>query len=176
MTNPGYMDSVLDGNDLYTQNCQRCIWAYELLRRGYSVEAKSWNPGDDQKGFGKSSPNYANSFANVSTVPLDFSHVIGTPWRPALANDINRYILQNFPEGSRGALVMWRRSPAGHVVNWEISNGKVQIYDGQPGEKSSISSLKAHGGVMFAADRMDDKEINLNLINDYVERTKVLHL
>lgn len=37
-SNPNYDPNVSD-DDPYHTNCQRCVWAYEMRRRGYDVEA-----------------------------------------------------------------------------------------------------------------------------------------
>jgi len=162
--NPHFLESVQNKDKQYTHNCQRCIWAVELMRRGYDVEAMP-RTADGTYAYMESS--YAHSFSNVGDPPLKFGHAIGSVWYKPKAADVKAEILQH-PEGSRGALVM-HSFKNGHVCNWEIVKGKVVIYDGQIGQKHSLTDLMKRGYTSFSVARMDNVKIT-DLAKDFVKR------
>lgn len=149
----------------WTHNCQRCAWAVEARMRGYDVEAMPRTLDDD---YAKSDETLPKSFVNVSTTPVQLESC-GPFWRDHSATDVKDAILTNNPEGARGMLVGNRTSGGGHVVNWQIKNGKVVLYDGQTGQKTSVSHLKKTGIAWFRWGRMDDKQFS-PLIADYVKQ------
>jgi len=57
----------------------------------------------------------------------------------------------------------------GHVCNWEIVKGKVVIYDGQIGQKHSLTDLMKRGYTSFSVARMDNVKIT-DLAKDFVKR------
>lgn len=162
--NPHFLESVQNKDKLYTHNCQRCIWAVELMRRGYDVEAMPRTPDDTYAMMDSSKPH---SYSNVGDPPLQFGHSIGSVWYKPKATDVKTEIMQ-YPEGARGALVM-RSLKSGHVCNWEIVKGKVVIYDGQIGQKHTLTDLIKRGYYSFAVARMDNVGIT-DLAKDFVKR------
>lgn len=170
--NPGIYAALLDperdtrGSWAWsmTHNCQRCVWAVEGLARGYNVKALPRTLDDD---YAKPNKNIPKSFLNVSTTPVEL-HTVGFPWVTPGAREIQSDIISNNPEGARGMLVLYRAN-SGHVINWEIRNGKVKFYDGQIGQETNITALKKGGAQAFAWGRMDDKEF-APLMRDFVER------
>ena len=164
LANPNYQQSRQNGDGLYTRNCQRCIWAVELLRRGYDVVAMPRTPDNTYASADGSNPN---SFVNVGDPPLQFSRTIGNIWYKPKATDIKNEILKH-PDGARGVLSMLKYG-SGHVCNWEIVNGRVVIYDGQIGRKHYLSDLIKRGYYQFAVARMDNVGVT-KLVQDFVKR------
>lgn len=162
--NPHFMESAQNKDGLYTHNCQRCIWAVELMRRGYDVEAM---PRTSDNDYAKIDSSLAHSFTNVGDPPLQFSKAIGNGWYKPKAADVKAEILKH-PDGSRGALVM-QSFKSGHVCNWEIVKGKVVIYDGQVGQKHTLTDLLKRGYVSFKVARMDNVGLT-DLTKDFVKR------
>ena len=165
-TNPHYAQSFKSKDGLYHKNCQRCVWAAELRRRGYDVEAKPriLNGPDQAVKF---DPSVPGSFVNGAKGGLDFSgHSAGSIWWKPKASEITSMIKNDFPDGSRGMLVM--TGPGrGHVCNWEIKNGKLTIYDGQTHAKHSATELIKRGFSKFEAARMDNVELT-DLVKNFV--------
>ena len=164
--NPHFTQSVQNRDGLYYKNCQRCVWATELRRRGYDVEAKPriMNGSDDAP---KMDPSVPGSFVNGAKGGLDFNgHSAGSYfWKPK-ATDVTGMIKNDFPSDSRGALVM--TGPGrGHVLNWELKNGKLTIYDGQTHAKRSVTELIKRGFTKFEAARMDNVELT-DLVKNFV--------
>lgn len=164
LANPHFAESVAAKDKLYTHNCQRCIWAVELMRRGYDVEALPRTADDD---YAKADSSLPHSYTNVGDPPLKFGQTVGSLfWKPK-ASEIKDEILRH-PEGSRGVLRM-HSFGNGHVCNWEIKKGKVIIYDGQTGTTHSASELLKRGYSAFAVARMDNVKIT-DLAKDFVKR------
>ena len=109
----------------YSENCQRCVVAYELNRRGYRVEASETGPNDIYPVAG----NWMRAFKNAKET------LVG-----ARTNDkVNKNILSNMKEwgnGSRAIVeVVYPGGRTGHVFNVEYTGGKLRYYDAQTGDK-----------------------------------------
>lgn len=186
--NPHYMESVnnqLNGHaeDVrYTHNCQRCVWAVEMRARGYDVEAMPRTADDD---YASSDPKKARSWVNVAQGGLkmqDMNNYYDTGYfheRPS-ATDIKKNILQNVMGGQDGRAILemtWNlrytkagwTSKGGHVLNVEVKNGKIKLYDGQTGRTTSLTKLVKNGANYFRCGRTDNVKINEDLITDFVK-------
>ena len=135
-SNPHY-DSGLtvrldDGTELkiYQHNCQSCVVAYELRRRGIDVAAR---------------PNPRNNKNNA----FDLSYHPNLIWRnPVTGTAPDIYPLDPYnieaainnicSEGERYHL-MFDIGDSGHIITFERENGLVRIYDPQNGEVGSIN-------------------------------------
>ena len=166
-TNPNFMSSVRSGDMKYTHNCQRCVWATELRRRGYDVEAMARTSDNSYASMDTSKPH---SFLNVSKTPIQLDSY-GSMWYKATAKEVKDGILKH-GEGSRGMLIMTGLR-SGHVCNWEVKNGKVLIYDGQSNRTHSMTELKK-SFYKFYVGRMDNipmSDISDPLVRDFVKRS-----
>lgn len=115
----------------YTYNCQRCVIAYEMIRRGYNVSADSYQ--NDRLGIYHN--NLRRSFLNFND---DLVH--GYDTRPdgtlysgkgQLFKAMETDMLKE-PEGSRFVLEWdWKGERSGHTINAEKINGQIMIYDSQ---------------------------------------------
>ena len=103
-------------------NCQRCVPAYEMRRRGYDVIAKPNNA------WGKS--DYLSHNSNKAFENADVHWGLsGTGKR-----DIER-LLKEWGEGARAEVgVSWKGANSGHVFVAENVGGKVVYIDPQSGE------------------------------------------
>lgn len=166
-TNPNYST----GDWEWTHNCQRCIWAFEAQRRGYDVEAKPRTSDDE---YSMAHASLPKSYLNVAVDPITKEPVkLSAPHGnifggPPKVSEIKDDILSNNPEGARGFFRI-SRVTSGHVFNWEISNGKLQIYEAQTGEKRSLSQYIKNGAITFQWARTDNLEFT-PLIEDFVQR------
>jgi hypothetical protein len=140
----------------YQVNCQRCIWAYELQRRGYDVEAL---PNND----GLGSFNRWHSIVD-GNLQKEF---LGNPFGRG-TNKLNEKeatsIMAGWGEGSRGVIQMARKGGSGHVFNVEYKNGKITVFEAQTGERFDslakyLSSQKAMPGYvqLFRTDNLKFK-------------------
>ena len=156
-------------------NCQRCVWAAEMQRRGYDVEAL---PRTSDNTYAKADKSFQNSFLNVAKGGLDLD-TIGSPWWKQSASDIKSHFTDKYDVGNRGMIVV-AGSKSGHVFNWEIIRGKngnqVRFYDTQPhglNDKSykqsnvSATAITKHW-FYFREARMDNVDVT-PLISDFVK-------
>lgn len=103
----------------YTSNCQRCVVAYELNRRGYNVEAEATYRNDPYPIGGQ----WMTAFNGAK------SESVGA----TTTNKVNRNIqdkMSGWGNNSR-AVVEVNNGRGGHVFNVEYRNGKLSYYDAQ---------------------------------------------
>lgn len=158
-----------DKDENYQRNCQRCVWAYELQRRGYDVEAKPTFAGDDLPTQGKwrtLDKNYANN-------P---SAILGSLWDRSRRNIKTEVaeahdVMSGWGEGSRGIVrVAWNKR-SGHVFNVEYKNGKITAYDAQTGKTKTLTqalkgTLRGYTQIL----RTDTADIDMTQVSRYVTR------
>lgn len=161
--NPNYSK----GGDAWTKNCQRCVWATEMQRRGYDVEAL---PRTSDNSYAKADPNVANSFLNVAQGGLKLEQVVSPYWK-STATEFKEHFTNKYDVGARGMIVGQGRK-SGHVFNWEIIQGKsgkqVKFYDGQPGKDNvSVTHIQSKW-FYFREARMDNVSVT-PLIKDFVK-------
>lgn len=106
----------------YSENCQRCVVAYELNRRGYKVEAESTYKSDP---YPKGN-NWTKAFKNAKLESVG----AGTT---AKVNEKITQKMKGWGEGSRGIVRVNYNKTSGHVFNVEYRNGKLHYYDAQVG-------------------------------------------
>lgn len=151
----------------YRINCQRCVWAYEMQRRGYDVEAKPSFAGDTL-------PSNGNWMMITQNSPA--RQYVGAHWgqtnsiKTEVMNTTN--VMSQWGEGSRGIMrVAWSKSNSGHVFNVEYKNGKVIAYDAQTGTKhtSLNAALKGTRRGYTQIVRSDNVKFNPNEVSKYVK-------
>lgn len=126
-------DRTMEYGD-YSENCQRCVIAYELNRRGYNVEASESFEKDPYPRGNK----WLDAFKGGKLT------VVG-----ATTNDkVNKNItaeMQKWGNGSRGIVkIAYTGGGAGHVFNVEYSGGKLKYYDAQTGDRYDPKRVFAH--------------------------------
>lgn len=140
----------------YRINCQRCIWAYELQRRGYDVEAL---PNRDNLGSNRRWHGIVDGQINYEYLGNPF----GRNTHKANEKQATQ-IMSGWGEGSRGVVQIARKGGSGHVFNVEYSRGKITVYEAQSGHKvdslaSYLTQQKAMTGYvqMFRTDNLKFK-------------------
>ena len=111
--NPFYNTSGAQGD--FSENCQRCVVAYELRRRGYDVVALPTYAGDKLP----SGSRWQGAFQKAKSV-----NVGSTNPRTAQAN--LEKLMKQYGNGSRGIVKI-----PGHVFNVENVGGKIRYVDAQ---------------------------------------------
>lgn len=107
----------------YTANCQRCVVAYELNRRGYNVEAEATYQNDPYPVGGK----WKSAFNGAK------SENVGATTNNKVNNNIKDK-MSDWGNGSR-AIVQVNNGRGGHVFNVEYRNKKLSYYDAQTNER-----------------------------------------
>lgn len=116
----------------YTENCQRCVVAYELQRRGYDVSAlpthdsDNWprvvRVGDELYGRWRGAFKHAKNIdVSARTTAL-------------VTSNIDKQ-MSSFGSGSRGVVQVFWKNGGGHVFNVENVNGKIVYADAQTGRR-----------------------------------------
>lgn len=103
----------------YQENCQRCVIAYELNRRGYNVEAEATGSNDTYP-FGE---RWMTAFKGAKS-----EGVGATTTAKVNKNIIGK--MSAWGERSRG-IVRISQGRYGHVFNVEYRGGKLYYYDAQ---------------------------------------------
>lgn len=117
--NPNYNPQYSE----YSENCQRCVIAYEARRRGYDVVAQPTYQGDDLN----RGDNFATNFAGAKV------ENVGATTRAKAQKNLEDKMAQ-YGDGARAIVaVQWSGASYGHVINVEQKNGKTIYRDAQTG-------------------------------------------
>lgn len=123
----------------FSQNCQRCVVAYELNRRGYKVMAEPTYRGDKwNKALIKNGNEYQmwrGAFRHAKTIKIQARNS-----NQAVTNIKNQ--MKSFGNGSRAVVsIMWKGRNSGHVFNVENKNGKILFIEAQSGKEYTQRNL-----------------------------------
>lgn len=180
--NPNYQKGIRNG---YSQNCQSCVVAYELRRRGYDVEA------------------FMRIVGDADNIPEKLAYHTELAWRVPGTNETPKKMIAGGIKGrdidKRGRVITkikslselnaelneltkepgryhinwtWKNENTGHIVVCEkFANGGIRIYDPQSGEiynwKEVGQKIKLSSGVGIL--RVDNLLINMDIINGIVK-------
>ena len=119
------------GTKEWLENCQRCVIAYELRRRGYNVEATAYEGWDD------TARGWKEAFYEMSPVK------VGSSDREKVIKNIYKQ-MEKWGEGSRAIVDLdWSRTK-GHVFNAEFKNGKLILMEAQKGNYADWDKYSQH--------------------------------
>lgn len=155
-TNPNY-----NKGSEYRRNCQRCVYAYELQRQGYDVEAKPRiiNGKDPME-----NKVWMNGFENQT-----WERNLGTKNTVVERNIVGK--MQGWGDGSRGIVYVAWKSGNAHVFNVENIGGKVSIFDGQSGQSYKLSDYLSRAKPSSTMiSRVDNLKPNANVLKDAVKK------
>lgn len=129
-TNPNYSTGYE-----YRVNCQRCVYAYEMNRRGELCEAKPRIMNGDSP---SRDDEVAQNWRNIMQ---------GQTWDKVGSRGKKRTIsnldgkMAEYGEGSRAIVyVTWKGGRSSHVFNAERIGGETKYFDAQTGKAVDISS------------------------------------
>lgn len=148
------IDDAIDANPNYSSdrsyqiNCQRCVQAYELRRRGYDVEAMP-RPGKNNKITWGSECFIKPGTDALSAFTMDLTEA-------AIKKELN-----NASIGSRYVIYCkWKgRNSGAHVFMAEKTSSGVRYVDPQPGRKDVSSYFGDARKGQFGFFRVDDKPL-----------------
>ncbi len=146
----------------YTQNCQRCVQAYEFRRRGYNVVATERPVKNNKIIWG------CECFTDADGNPAKFVF--------RQTSSTIKKVLNSAPDGSRYTIyVRWKgRSNGAHVFVAEKENGVVRYIDPQTGRMDASGYFSQGSEGHFGYFRMDDKQLTTDktVINATMEKKK----
>lgn len=176
--NPSYTDS----DKKYSVNCQSCVVANELRRRGFDVTAL---PNLETKGNIPYELSLKTEWAwidpvtgampkkgNIGNTVDKRGRIIAKPYKEAMSDlkgatkESGRYHI-NFT---------WKDGGVGHIITFErMDNGKIKWYDPQTGktdffDKAYYERIKASRGIKVL--RVDNLLLNTEIIDGVVEQLK----
>lgn len=128
--NPHFSDDFSE----YSENCQRCVVAYELRRRGYDVTALPTYKGDVlPNGTAKGNGRWMGAFQNAKNV------LVGAKTQKSAKANIESQ-MKKWGDGSRAIVrVGWKGTNYGHVFNVENRKGRMYFVDAQIGQRVNIN-------------------------------------
>ena len=128
----------------YSQNCQRCVVAYELRRRGYDVTAQPTFPGDDLSRIAYTdtknniyAAKWRGAFKNAKTENVGVRGNNSRAEKEVIQNIENK--MHGYGNGSRAVIQILYRGGGGHVFNVENQNGRVTYVEAQTGQIKDIA-------------------------------------
>lgn len=154
-TNPNYSGDYSE----YSMNCQRCVIAYELRRRGYDVEALPTFEGDKLP-LVRYSKNKLYSGAWRGAFQKSKLESVGAKTSQGVIDNIEKR-MTDFGPGSRAVIQIFYKGGGGHVFNVENVGGKVVYIEAQTGKVKNIQntlSMVHTGDVNFV--RTDNLRIS----------------
>lgn len=143
----------------YSRNCQRCIYAYEMQRRGYDVEALP----RILKGQDKAADNWDRIME-------------GQTWERVgkTQNQVKNGLLDKMAEygdGARAAIyVSWKGKRSAHVFTAEQQNGGTVFLDAQTHQYVDISLYLSHASPSKTKISRLDNLQPTELINECVKK------
>lgn len=136
--NPHYNDEYGE----YSMNCQRCVVAYELRRRGYNVEAAPTYKGDRLPYDAHSNKDGTSNGYWMGAFKGARSEYVGAKRNSTVQKNIESK-MRSYGDGSRAVIrVSWQMSGA-HVFNVENVKGKMHYVDAQTGMPVKIRECLA---------------------------------
>ena len=157
--NPNYESGK---NGVWENNCQRCVVAYELRRRGIDVKAMPCLEDARAEEIFKSKWEKLNGKAK---------------WDYRVSSEANKrkdYVIkqmEKWGEGSRATIYVDYGNGKAHVFSAELVNGKVMFVDPQTGEFNADKYFSRQKSSLFAIARVDKLKID-DYINGVVEVNK----
>ena len=123
----------------FSQNCQRCVVAYELRRRGYDVTALPTYPGDKlpQIAYIDSKNNiyaarWRGAFQNAKTENVGVKGNNPGAEKQVMQNIADK--MHGYGDGSRAVIQILYRGGGGHVFNVENQGGRIVYVEAQTGK------------------------------------------
>lgn len=139
--NPLFEATKREGYAEYTKNCQRCIVAYELRRRGYDVVALPTYSNDNLPNVKSYRDKQGNiQYRDVWTQAFQHAKVenVGSSRNSAVVTNITN-LMKSYGNGARAVVGVNWQGGGGHVFSIENRGGKIIAIDAQIGKQASLA-------------------------------------
>lgn len=161
----------------YMNNCQVCVLAYEMRRRGYDVEAVPYSLDKKSVTYRLSlMPSNAFYFQKDSSdrpipmesTPVPSGNVGRSKFNRAMWNTYKENLMYNTRADGRYFLsVRWRKGNCGHVIMAERADGILTFFDPQCGRYVDIEEYAGRiDARVFRIVRVDNLELNPDIIKE----------
>ncbi len=155
----------------FSENCQRCVVAYELNRRGYNVTAQPTYRGDKlpKVAYYNQKRNtvegrWEGAFKNAKAVDVSSSSADG------VVSNIESS-MRAYGSGSRGVVQIFYKSGGGHVFNVENQGGRIVYIEAQRGTFRNIKDTMASVDTkLVSIVRTDNLKISERAKNFVIKR------
>lgn len=163
----------------YSQNCQRCVVAYELRRRGYDVTALPTYQGDrlpqvahyDSKS-GTYRGHWQGAFQNAKPVNVGVTGDSTRAEKKVMGN-IDQH-MKDWGSGARAVVQIFYRGGGGHVFNVENQNGRTVYVEAQTGKVKDMArtmqSVKTDSVNLIRTDNLKISERAKNFVRQSNKR------
>ncbi len=163
----------------YSQNCQRCVVAYELRRRGYDVTALPTYQGDrlpqvahyDSKN-GIYQGRWQGAFQNAKSVNVGAAGD-STRAEKKVMGSIDQH-MKDWGSGARAVVQIFYRGGGGHVFNVENQNGRTVYVEAQTGKVKDMArtmqSVKTDSVNLIRTDNLKISERAKNFVRQSNKR------
>lgn len=157
----------------YSDNCTRCVVAYELLRRGYNVTSLPTYGGDKWQDVSihgiVSADRWKGAFRGARS---DF---VGSGSATKTIDNIKQR-MQKYGSGSRAVVnIHYSDTEINHVFNVENVGGRIYFLDAQSGQRYNQASmrnlLRQTSGTSTTLTRTDNLRIS-NRAREFVKSRK----
>ena len=157
--NPKYRTGSLE----YQMNCGSCSLAYDMRRRGYDVEAKPDNDGEEES-------DLLRCYKDAKTIDV-------TPKKPQSgftsieSEKLESNILDTYKNGTYGIMnVQWTPPgfAGGHSMIFEIENNKIIVRDCQNNKTYSFEDITKNVG-LISFTQTNNLKINKDMMDKYVK-------
>lgn len=149
--NPRYGD-----NWRWMNNCQRCIAAYEMRRRGFDVEALPFPGSTDDLQYHTKRNGWPSLFSRGVT---DLEPISGASPAEQLRDIESR--MAGYGDGARAVIwVKWKNGDSGHVFIAEQADGETRLVDPQDGSSDCSSHLDGAQPGYTRLLRIDDAKLS----------------
>lgn len=141
--------------ELYKNNCQRCVPAYEMRRRGYDVTAKPRIDGVDDV-----ADNWLNVFENIDIVSCDRGNGLAQI----------EATMKKYGNGARAEIYVEVDANNSHVFVAEQRDGKTVFIDPQDGNRDARSYFDyvVEGKTeMFRIDNLEPTDLIFECCEEY---------
>lgn len=143
MINPGFRNFDLNTKN----NCVLCSVAFDMRRRGYDVAA-------NKASYGYLRESISNWYPKAKLENVQSTSRLNP------GKDLRDTLLKQ-GDGARGCVfVRWNGTRSGHAMAYEVSGGKMHLYDGQTGKEYSYPNK-----ILWHADRNSTQYARLDNID-----------
>jgi len=137
-TNPHHSYSYRE----FSENCQRCVVAYEMRRRGYDVEALPTYQGDRLGAIsfvkdGIYHAQWRGAFQHAKTESVAAEGNNAAAEKQVMKNISDK--MHQYGDGSRAVIQILYRGGGGHVFNVENHGGRIVYVEAQTGKVKDMA-------------------------------------